>query len=586
MFGLAGFEEQAPAGLGGFTVFRTTEEVRRFSTRSFATLPEDRPRDLQVEGRVRSSFTIERAVSAGEGGFAPAATSTVGDIELDNTDGGLDWLADARVPDGRPLVLKVAPAVERSSAASAWRDQGGSLVSWQDEAGDPVGWRSTSVGRAVGKPSAPPLAAFAAVLRGTVAMWSFEEDAVRVRIQDASARLRRPLRRGSLPATAGQEGVLLPYALGRCLNVPCVQVDPFTLEYQVHDGPMRAIDTVRDSGVRLRRVRDVATLDELRALVPVDPSDEESEGDFGPGEFAACLPEGRLRLGGLPAGAVTADVRGAGASVKVETWADGSLWANGSGWAARPGPPYEGSVGGMVLALLRDHAGLTAAEIDAPALRQLDAEESAEAGLYVAAGEEMTVEEAVGRLAASVGAVLVTDRLGRHSLSRLRGPSPGAMLRLDATQIERVDRLDLPWLRPWTTWRVGWGRNWSQLTEDQIAGVVPAAERARLTRRNAVAELSDDRSRAVYPEGKVGTVDSLLADPAAASRLAAALLALYAPGRTMYRALAKGVMFRVDLGQTVEVAFPRYGLEGGRRLLVVGVREEAGPGLTTLTLFG
>jgi hypothetical protein len=44
--------------------------------------------------------------------------------------------------------------------------------------------------------------------------------------------------------------------------------------------------------------------------------------------------------------------------------------------------------------------------------------------------------------------------------------------------------------------------------------------------------------------------------------------------------------FALDLGQTVRIRYPRYGLAGGRNLLVVGMVEDATVNEVTLDLWG
>lgn len=86
-----------------------------------------------------------------------------------------------------------------------------------------------------------------------------------------------------------------PKLYGTVHNVPCVAANPFDLIYQVNDGPVNTI-TVYDGGVALTGDGDNGTLAALLAAV------------INPGHYRTCLAEGLFRLGGSPAGTLTADV--------------------------------------------------------------------------------------------------------------------------------------------------------------------------------------------------------------------------------------------------------------------------------------
>lgn len=106
----------------------------------------------------------------------------------------------------------------------------------------------------------------------------------------------------TVPATRGRRGedeAPPPAArvFGDVLNVSPDQVDSNLLIYQVNDGPVGSVDAVYDRGIALTRGDDHADHAILAEAVPKA------------GFYDTCLAEGFFRLGGVPAGAVTADVR-------------------------------------------------------------------------------------------------------------------------------------------------------------------------------------------------------------------------------------------------------------------------------------
>lgn len=95
-----------------------------------------------------------------------------------------------------------------------------------------------------------------------------------------------------------------PKLYGVCHNVPCMAANPFDLIYQVNDGQTNSI-SVYDGGVALTGDGDNGTLGALLAAVIL------------PGHYRTCLAAGLFRLGGSPAGTLTADVvEGASAALR------------------------------------------------------------------------------------------------------------------------------------------------------------------------------------------------------------------------------------------------------------------------------
>src|SRR5690606_33481534 len=134
--------------------------------------------------------------------------------------------------------------------------------------------------------------------------------------------------------------------------------------------------------------------------------------------------------------------------------------------------------------------------------------------------------------------------------------------------------------------RVGYRRNWTVQVDD-LAGSVDQATRAWLREPCRVTEAADTGVIAHHLLAvQTPVIETLLDAQAAAQALAQRLLALYRPGRALYRLPVKTQPFRRDLGETVRVIYPRWDLARGKDLLIVGVSENAARNLVELLVFG
>lgn len=534
----------------------------RYASRPFVTGSGDAPANTPIEGRV-SPFRVARLVEYGQDGtFAPIGAAQVSEIELGNGDGALDTLADQYLIEGRTLRLRVGSMVTDS----------------------------------LGRDQPPALAAFSTVFVGVIDALSWRRDAVLLKVRDARVRLNRQVQGatytggGGIDGTPEMKGVTRPMAFGTCFGVRPQLVDPGVNIYQCHDGEMRSVDAVYDSGVPLTPTRDYDSYDELADL-RAETADAEEGGafDLPLGSFATCLKAGVFRLAGTAAGVVTADIRGAGgADTLEEPFDDGTLFTDGTGWDSGSQNEFAGTCGRIILWLLGRVAKLTSADLNEAQFLQTDAAINRTAGVFVAAGQTASVRDLVGQLLASMGCILIRSSDGRYQLRQISGPGETAVLTIGPDQIVpgTLERLELPYRQPWARWRVSYARNWSPLTETDFADAVDPGMKPRFMRLAETAEAVDDGLAIKYPARDVGLLDSLLADADDAEAEADRLLGVYSAGRAMFRAECTGLQFRLEDIDTIKLVNPRYGLANGRLLTVLATEEDGKRGTTTLTLWG
>lgn len=391
------------------------------------------------------------------------------------------------------------------------------------------------------------LGEFGAVFDGTADQVAFDDLLLTVRLRDLQARFEAEVARSTYAGTGGFEGRQglagrpRPLCFGRVLRVPAVLVDPAALLYQVHDGPVADVDAVYDRGLPLTKVAGLPAAGQFRS----DPA-------------AGCFI-----LGASPAGTVTADVRGDA--------------------AAGPGGGYVETAAALVRRIATARAGFAdPGDLDTGAFAALDAAAPAPVGLFVA--DETPLVDLLDALVDAVGGHYGFDRGGRLTVGRIEAPAPVAAAGFDAVQILEIERVAVA--RPVWRQKLGYGRYWRPLDPDAVAGAVDDGTRADLAEGFRYATAQDPAVRTRHLLAEEVVQDTALADAADAQAEAARRLALFGADRDAFRVRLKTQPFALDLGRTVRIRYPRYGLAAGRDLLVVGMVEDAAVNEVTLDLWG
>lgn len=554
----------APAGIYGTMQFGAVAQVslgsvrHRYASVPFITATTDSPALTPVEGRLRPIF-IERYLQTEQhGAYGTTAVNASGEVVLTNEDGGLDMpLGDTEVAlEGRPIRVSVAPVPL----------DGGM----------------------------PKLSDFSQVFSGVIDALSWSRERITIRITDDRLKLAQAVQQHTFTGTGridGPEslsGVTRPLAFGRCSNVSPTLVDPFDLVYQFHDGEALAVDAVRDSGVELDRWGEVSTYDELLAVVPEDPSDSGEEGPtsgFGIGKYIAAPKIGCFRLGGLPAGRVTADVRGhGGVEGAFRYFDDGRAFSDGRGFAVSEGTVHARTAPQVAITLLQ-RAGIT--NINVAQFAQLDNDEPRDVGLFLEAGGNRSLNDCLNFILAGNNVFIMKSGDGVYQMRRLLPPGLGSVeLGTESIMKSSVERMALPWKQPWPRWKVKFDRNYTKMQENEIAPAVPDEQRVFLQREASEADVADIVTAIVYSSRGAGVLDTALVRESDARAQAHQMRVFYARNRKMIRLEAKGVGFKADLGDTVRVRYPRFDLGWGWPGVVVALREDGRAGTTQMTLYG
>ncbi len=386
--------------------------------------------------------------------------------------------------------------------------------------------------------------------------WAGDSLLVRLGLRDQSYSLDLPLQTDLYLGTGGAEGTSeikgkpKPLLFGRCRNVAPVLIDPTNLIYQVHDGVIFAVDDVFDRGAVLTDSLDDAA--NYAALVALSVA---------AGEFATAKAVGLFKLGALPDGLVTCDVRGD---------AD---------------PDYQNTLDVICLRILRDRALLSGRWINTATFAGAAAM-AGEIGIYISQNETPSTAQVLSMLMAAVGGWWGAGRDGRIRAGRLTKPedrSPN--LYLDIYKILTLEPEDAPVPR-WRQ-RVGYQPNWTPQRGEDLATSVDAARRQFLTEPTRVVQSADSTVRVRHLQAlDPQPLPTLYESSTAALTLATYLLALHSPDRKIYRVTVGRLAYLVDLQSVVRVTWPRFGLNQGKNFAVIGIREDAQRNETTLRLWG
>lgn len=180
--------------LAAYDVAAGAETTLYIGSDDFYTGEGDTPEHVQYAGRLTGEPRISRRMSEAFGG---ATSMTVGDLEIDNSDGELDdWIGHAW--DGRDIVLRLG-------------------------AGD---WTIDD---------------FRVIHTGIIDRIELDDVLIRVVMRDFHARLDVPVERDLISSGSDQVEQYVPACWGQVYNISPVLIDESAREYQIHGGQVEDV---------------------------------------------------------------------------------------------------------------------------------------------------------------------------------------------------------------------------------------------------------------------------------------------------------------------------------------------------------
>ena len=514
------------------------------------------PVATHIPGRLASVAEVQRQIPGNENGYGGFVTQAAMRLELENTDGQLDELPDFY----------------------QWRDRRIQLFAGLTTRGPS------------GREIPPPLADFIHQYDGRCVNLEVGRNQLTVTVEEGVKRLDRPIQenlylgQGGSTGGPGLAGLPIPLTYGPCRQITPTFIDQLLLIAQVHETEVKSI-FVYDRGVALTFINNMATYAELEALVAFS-GEEGPAADLHPGEYATCLAVGCFRLGGQPVGIVTADVDGDGRASGAPVWDGNAVWNGGAQWDAQGTVSHARYLGAVVSRVL-GRVGFDSSEIS-PANDQFDVLYPFEVGLHVPSSQRSTARELLTTLVTGVGAVITRNRIGEMLLLALEEPAPSPKIIINSGMIARdgIERIALPYGAAWAKIRLQYNLNWSPMQADSIEATVSGDAKDFLLRPASFVEKVNDETAAVLPDRPPLIIESLLRFENDANMVAGRLLRVYSKARQLYNVRVHGINFILELLDTVQISYPRYGLNDGRNMLVMRIIERPGQYETELHLFG
>jgi hypothetical protein len=479
-------------------------------------------------GTLQQSIQFDRSIITSSG--FNEVTLGWGEITLINADGGYDHLIGNYTNDGQRVLVKV--------------------------------------GRYA---SDPDYANFYTVLDGMASGVHVQEDIVRVFVRDNSYKLDLPAQPNVYDSSYGVlENKRIPRAFGYCRNVTPALIDPTNLVFQVNDGPINAIISIKSRGASLlpEGVNNLDYANEAALIAATVTS----------GRYVTCIAEGLFRINFTLDGIVTADVQG-----------------------DKTGGTYVVTTADIVQRLCLSSPYITSASFDAVAFAKCNTDQPAEVNFYLDTESTDTIADCVSKLAKGIGASAGFRRDGLMDISIFIGPPVGGVPSAiyNEIDIENVKRVQLPSgvSPPAYRYRVAFQRNWTVLNQNDVAGsaIVGAAGAGTLqfltTPYSLASSSTSDQTeiRGKYPSAYdpppvEAYFTSILSD---APNEAQRLLDLYSKSNySLYEITLLHRSFIHDINDLVFVSYPKLNLDDGKLLRLVAVSENLETGETVITGFG
>lgn len=328
----------------------------------------------------------------------------------------------------------------------------------------------------------------------------------------------------------------IPVTFGECFNITPLLVDPGTLQYKVHTGQIAEIVEVRDNGAPLSFVGNSASI---------------------------STTTGTFTLAATPIGTVTCTVRG-----------------------AAPSGTHRQYIAETIRHILTSYGNqlADATYIDNTNFTSFDSTTGTQARCGVFLNSRENVLEVCNRLSNSIGAYLVVGLDGKFRLKQVGAVTAGTGThKLGATDMEQKTLAVREKVDVRGAVKLAYCKNWTTQASGLAAGVVQQSATI-FARDYYFVNSKDDTVLSNYSQSsEPPPAETLLIEKATAQAECNRLLAFYKTPRFVYSATYYSHLLPVELGDTVDLVHPRFGLSGsGKSGTIIEINRDWLKGRITL----
>lgn len=497
------------------------------ATHEYVSRLTDDPSNTQFKGTLEKAFRIDRSI-VDSNFIGESITIGLGEVTLTNSESDYDDLVVAHSSVGQRVKIRMG---DRTRPYAEWKT----------------------------------------ILQGYLTDMQMDRASITFRMRDSGFKLDVPACLNIYAGTGGTEGTSdlenkrKPRWFGWNFNVTPPLVIPSSLAYQLNDGPIQSVSNVYVRGVAMSFGGDFPSVAGMLAASSASP-------DIG--LYYTCLAEGWMRIAvasGSELGQVTVDFAGD---------KTGGTFAQTAADIVRRLLVTSGTE-------LVDPDDLVESSFD-----QLNTDQGAPIGYGLGVGSEDTVASAVATIMAGIGGWCGARRSGRFEVARFDIPAAGSTPSALYSKLNIGDRgvaiVPLPSSINPPPWRitVGYQRVWTVQTTD-IAGVVSDDRRAYIAEELRYSSAENISTKVDFPPGnEIVKSNANFRDMGDALTEAGRLLELFgSTARAMYVFKLCEPLYVHELGQVIEVDFPRFDLDGGKLLRIVKLSEDDKDGVE-ITAFG
>ena len=495
----------------------------RFATQGYVTGSGGSPAHTYYEGRVKQPGNTQRTIFD-KGTTFGASRIAYGEVVLVNNDGALDYLLTYGFAGFSITITRGTIAPNQST---------------------PI-WST--------------------VLVGTMDSADFSWSEISIKVRDRQQELANPIQAlrygGTNSLPNGLDGVATdirgngrPVLFGRAFNFNPPQVNTTRLIYEISDALIQSIDAVYDRGTALTAGAAYSSQSDMETTAP------------SAGQYRAWLNAAGsyIRLGSAPAGTITVDAT-QGAATANRTTAQ------------------------LLRAALLE-AGIVSGDITSADVTALDALAAYEVGFWVSDKGSPTGASVLDAIANSAGAWWGVDRLGKFRMGQIRNPivgdSVGTLTGVDIIKIDRTRSGDQGGGVPAWQVKLNYGRMFTVQTD--LAASVPAVYKSDRSEEWRTVTANDAAVKTQWPKAVEIEFHTHLTTAADASAEATRRWNIYKVRRDTLTARVKlpdALAAVIDLGKTVVVQVPRFGMTAGKPYIVTGIRTDLRNNTFDLTLWG